>query len=444
MEIKMPNFARIAYNLAMAMRRLHWKEEKLKKYQEKRLRSVVKNAYDSVPFYHELFKKYKIGPNSVKTVKDLEKIPVVKKEDLRSERLRRLLSSKFDYGKLKQLRTSGSTGEPFRFCISKEEDEWRKAIYLRANMSCGQRLRDNWVVVTAPHHFYDTTRIQKKLRILSQTCISIFTKVEEQAELVSKARPDVLDGYSGSLFLLAKEISSGSETIRPRIVFGTADLTDNVSRRYMEDVFQAPFYDQFGCAEVDRTAWQCPEKGGYHMDVDSVITQFADGNGEEVSDGERGEIVYTSLFNYAQPFIRYSIGDIGVPLSDDCSCDRRLPLMKIVEGRKDSFLVLPDGRLLSPMTFWTIMRYFEQADDIDRFQVVQKKLTALEIYVKTRNGSASNGRLEKKLVQHIRKCLQADISWTDITVKFVEDIPIDKTGRLRSVICELPELSHVS
>jgi phenylacetate-CoA ligase len=442
MEIIMPNLLRIAYYIAAALKRVYWKKEKLRKYQEKRLRSIVRNAYNSVPFYHELFKRNGITPNDIKRIEDLEKIPVVKKEDLKYESPLRLVSTAFYFNKLKKLRTSGSTGEPFEFYISGIEDDWRKAIYLRANISCGQRPRDRWVVLTAPHHFYDTTSIQKKVGIFSQTCISIFTKPEEQAELVSKAKPDILDGYSGSLFLLAKEVAEkGSRMIRPKIIFGTADSVDSSSRRYMEEIFQAPFYDQLGCAEVDRTAWQCPEQAGYHMDADSVIIQFVDKDGKDVSDGES---VYTSLFNYAQPFIRYSIGDIGVPLGEDCSCNRRLPLMKIIEGRKDSFLVLPNERLLSPMTFWTVMRYFEQANEIDRFRVIQKKRTSIEIYVKTKDTSVSNERLEKRLVQHIRKCLQVDEASLDIVVKFVKEIPMDKTGRLRSVVCELPELPNIT
>lgn len=441
----MPNLLRIAYYIAAALRRVHWKKEKLRKYQEKRLRCVIRNAYETVPFYHELFKRNGITPNDIKRIEDLEKIPVVKKEDLKYENSSRLVSARFNFNNLKKLRTSGSTGEPFEFYISGIEDDWRKAIYLRANISCGQRPRDCWVVLTAPHHFYDTTSIQKKVGIFSQTCISIFNRPEEQAELVGKAKPDILDGYSGSLFLLAKEVAkAGSRTIHPNIIFGTADSVGSSSRRYIEEVFRAPFYDQLGCAEVDRTAWQCPEKARYHMDADSVIIQFVDKDEKEVSDGERGEIVYTSLFNCAQPFIRYSVGDVGAPLSEDCSCNRRLPLMKIVEGRKDSFLVLPDGRLLSPMTFWTIMHYFEQANEIDRFRVIQKKLTSIEIYVKTKGTSVSNGRLEKRLVRQIRKCLQVDEASLDIFIKFEKEIPLDKTGRLRSVICELPELPNIS
>ena len=70
------------------------------------------------------------------------------------------------------------------------------------------------------------------------------------------------------------------------------------------------------------------------MDADSVITQFVDGDGNEVSDGETGEIVHTSLFNFAMPFIKYSAGDMGRASKDECACGRVLPLMEIGGGQE--------------------------------------------------------------------------------------------------------------
>ena len=73
--------------------------------------------------------------------------------------------------------------------------------------------------------------------------------------LVNEANPQILDGYSGTLFLLARKIESlNIRTVRPKIVFGTAELINNRSRQFIENVLNAPFYDQFGCSELDRTA----------------------------------------------------------------------------------------------------------------------------------------------------------------------------------------------
>jgi len=432
----MPNLPRILYYLAKAMKRAYWGKDKLRRYQEKKLRSVVKYAYDFVPFYHEKFRKAGVIPGDIKTLKDLSKLPIVRKDEMRCEDPRKLVSVEFDTNKLKIERTSGSTGQPFATYMCSAEDDWRKSIYMRANISCGQKPRDRWVVITSPHHFKDTTSIQRRLGIYAQTCVSIFSGVDEQIGIINEARPDVLDGYSGSLVLIAKEVDRRALiTIRPRIVFGTADLMDIASRQFIERVFEAPYYDQFGCAEVDRTAWQCPEKVGYHMDVDSVITQFVDDEGNEVSVGERGEIVYTSLFNYAMPFIRYAVGDVGVPSDEKCPCGRTLPLMKIVEGRRDSVLSLPDGRLLSPMTFRiAISKFFEK---IMQYRVVQKKRDFFEIYIKKNDPSIDEQVLENELVTHIKRVLNIDKCETTFQVRFVDDIPSSKTGKLMAVVSEL-------
>ena len=432
----MPNLARILCYLAKAMKRPYWKRDRLRKYQEKKLRSVVKYAYDFVPFHRERFKRAEVTPNEIKTLEDLAKLPIVGKDEVRLENPRKIVSVEFDINKLKIERTSGSTGAPFATHLLGSEDDWRKAIYMRANISCGQKPRDRWVVITSPHHFKDTTNIQRRVNIYAQTCVSLFDSVDEQVRLVNEAKPDVLDGYSGSLLLLAKEVDRrGLKTIRPRMLFGTADLIDVASRRFLEKVFDAPYYDQFGCSEVDRTAWQCPEKVGYHMDVDSVITQFVDEEGNEVSVGESGEIVYTSLFNYAMPFIRYAVGDVGVPSDEKCPCGRTFPLIKIVEGRKDSLLRLPDGRLLSPMTFRiAISKFFEK---IIQYRVVQKKLNLFQIYIKKKDHSVDEKVMETELLEHINKMLNVDPNEIAIEIKFVEDIPLKSTGKLMAVLSEL-------
>jgi phenylacetate-CoA ligase len=393
-----------------------------------------------VPFYHELFRDAGVSPTDVTGLDDLSKLPVVKKEELRAENPSRLVSSDFELSRLKIQRTSGSTGKPFQVYLNRSEDAWRKAIYMRANISCGQKMRDRWVAITAPHHFSDTSKMQRTLGIYAQKCISVFDSLEEQLKLVNNFQPDVLDGYSGSLLLLAKEVQRLKiETIRPRIVFGTAELIDNPSVHFIEDAFGAPFYDQFGCSEVDRTAWQCPEKTGYHMDIDSVITQFVDPEGQEVSVGERGDIIYTSLFNYSMPLIRYEVGDVGILSDEECPCGRTLPLMKVVEGRKDSILKLPNGQLLSPRTFTVALWEFDFYDQIDQFRVVQKEKSLFRIYVKRKKSPMADATFGSKLIFHIEKTLNLKQNEAKFDVEFVEEIPQSKTGKHQAVFSELKE-----
>jgi phenylacetate-CoA ligase len=429
---------RVLYYLSRSMRRPYWSHEELREYQEKRLRDIVRHAYEYVPLYHDRFKAAGIVPSDIKSIEDLDKIPIIRKEEFKKQDPSRLVSSRFDIAKLKIIRTSGSTGKPFQIYVSPVEDSWRKAIYMRANISCGQRMRDEWVVVTSPHHFTDTTGLQRRIKIYAQTCVSVFDKIDEQVKTISRMGPDVLDGYSGSLVLIAKEIKrSGTNDIRPRMMFGSAELIDDVSRRFIEEVFHAPFYDQFGCAEVDRTAWQCPSKTGYHMDIDSVVTQATDADGNSVSPGERGEIVYTSLFNYAMPIIRYCVGDLAISLDDECPCGRSFPMLKSIEGRKDSLLRLPDGRLMSPRAFTVSLLEFGLYDQIKQFRIVQKELGLFKIYIQPEGQNIDSKILSERLRTHLQEGLNLKDSEVQIDVEFTDEMPVDKTGKHRAVISEI-------
>ena len=435
----MTNYFRAVYYLYGMLKRAYWDRERLIRYQNKKLRKIVKHAYDHVPFYHTKLRETGIKPDDIKTAKDLNKLPIVRKDEIKKY-IHEIISKDLKIDNLQMLRTSGSTGLPLHFYISGSEDEFRKAKHLRANISLGQKPRDKWVIITSPIHFGETTRIQRMLSVYVPTPVLVFDDVATQISTIEELKPDILDGYSSSLLLLAKEEEkSGGEGIRPRFIIGGAELIDDSSRSFVEKVFDAPFYDQYACVEMERLAWQCPEKTGYHMDADTVIVQFVGQDGEEVSVGERGEIVCTSLFNYAMPFIRYAVGDVGIPTSEECPCGRTLPLMKVVEGRKDSFLLLSNEQLMSPVAFDVAMNMFKFHSHIDHYRIVQKRIDLFEFYIKMQPDSVAEDTMEKELLKHLWRTLNFSVDEATFKVKFVENIPLDKTGKLRKVISELDQ-----
>jgi len=419
------------------IKRAYWNQDRLAEYQNKRLRKIIKYAYDYVPYYHKKFRKLGIKPLYIKTKKDLNRLPIISKDEIR-ENLKEMISKKFNVNDLKMLSTSGSTGEPLILYITGAESEFRKAKHLRANISCGQKLRDRWVVITAPHHFGEATKLQRMLGFYAPTPVSVFNDVSTQILTLERMKPDILDGYSSSLLILAKELKKREiGTIRPRFIIGGAELIDDNSRHFVEKVFSAPFYDQYSSVELERIAWQCPVHQEYHMDVDAIIIQFVDKNGDEVSTGERGEIICTSLFNYAMPFIRYTIGDVGIPSDGLCTCGRTLPLMKVVEGRRDSLLLLPDGRILTPRTFTIAMNMFKFYRYIDQFRVIQKKPDLFEFNLKMKDDGFKESIMEIELLAHLKTMFKLNMNEVRFEIKFVEDIPLDRSGKLMAVVSEL-------
>jgi len=425
--ISVSNVRKLLY-LRQAMRNQWLKKKEIEEIQRRMMRGMIVHAYDNVPFYHRKFREAGVTPDDIRTVEDLRKIPITTKKELK-ENFSDLIARGVDPSSCWMPRTSGSTGIPLKAAYGRRDEDYQKAIALRPNLACGQHLRDPWAVLTAPHHILDKKHWFQKLRFLSPSFVNIFADLQEQIRLLEEMQPRVIDGYPSALYLLAREMKrTGRKTINPEIIFSTAEHLSPEMREGIESTFGIRMYDQFGCVEMGRTAWECPEHAGYHMDIDAVVMEFLR-DGEPVAPGERGEIVYTGLYHYAMPRIRYAVGDVGVPTDEECPCGRGLPLMKEVEGRSDSFIQTPDGRIYPQMTFWAIMRTFAHAEEIAQFRVIQERTDAITVPV-VRGKNYREG-IDEEIRKHIIGVLGEDVK---ITVSPVDELPRDPTGKVRTVI----------
>lgn len=232
---------------------------------------------------------------------------------------------------------------------------------------------------------------------------------------------------------MAKTVEKrGNNTIKPKLVIGGAELVDDFTRKVVEKTFHAPFYDQYGCVEFERIASQCWAKQGYHIDSDTVITQFVDMNDDEVSPGEKGVIVCTSLFNYVMPLLRYFVGDVGLPSDEECPCGRTLPLVKGIEGRKDSIIVLPDGRLVSPRVFTSVINMFKQVENITQFRILQNRPNYLVFQLVVKHDAIDKKKMETELLMHVRKMLKLDPNEVELEIRFVDTV--SPNGKFMTVI----------
>jgi phenylacetate-CoA ligase len=293
------------------LRHTHWNQWQVEDYQNKKLRAIVKYAYENVKFYHEKLDHTGLKPDDIKTVSDLKKLPMVKRDELQNSS-EQLISKQFRIDRLKSVSTSGSSGKPLMTYLTKTEDEFRKAKLLRPHVVCGQKPWDKWVLIEAIQNMDHVGQLQRLFNFYTPVFVSVFDDPTKQTWQIGKLKPDVLDGHSNSLFLVSQEVEEkGLTTIRPRFIMGGAEQIDASNRKTIERNFDAPFYDQYASEEFQMIAWQCPERDEYHIDADSLVLQFIDEAGEEVAPGERGELVCTSLFNRAMPFLRYKLGDLA-------------------------------------------------------------------------------------------------------------------------------------
>lgn len=400
-------------------------EKELKKLQWKKLKSIIEYAYNNVPFYSEKFRKAKVTPFDIKKESDLLRIPVTTKKELRENFP--IVSKQFSVEKLHSSKTSGSTGEPVKTFY--DNDSWIYAKYLvklRARLACGMSLLDKVAVFDA----IDKKKSDKKSSNLSNILLrkktfSVFNSVQNNYDLLENFRPHVLEGYPSYLNSLADFVKKkDSVNFSLKMIFTSAEMLDVKTREKLEKVFDAPVFDIYGSTELKEISWECDRHEGYHINSDAIFTEFIKDN-NQISRGETGEIVCTSLYNKAMPLIRYAVGDMGIQLEKKCSCGRSLPLMTISQGRVvDSFL-LPNGMIVSPYLLTTAI---ENTKGLLQFQIIQEKKDLILVKVIVDNNFTSQE--ESFLKSCLLKVVGKEV---DVEVKMVDIIPRSKTGKYRVV-----------
>ena len=418
-----------AFRFLMEARKNQWlKPSELEELQAKRLRAMIKHAYDNTEFYHRKFKEAGIRPENIRNVDDLNKVPFTTKSEIREHSTGSMLAKGVDLKQCMVTETSGSTGIPTKVVYDSYANDFSKAINLRSHLENGLKPWSKWAIFGDPHHFQKPTWFQK-FGVLSPNWISVFDPVEKQIEYLQKFKPDVLSGYASSIYLLSQAIEEkGIEGIAPKVVISTSEILDPSTRDSINSVFDVKMVDHFGCVELNRTAWECGEHAGYHIDSDAIVMEFVQDR-ENVSTGERGEIVYTGLFNYAMPLIRYNIEDVGVPSDDVCPCGRGLPLMKLIEGRSDSFMQTPDGRIFSPRLISLTMR---RIAGIEKFKAIQERKNHIRILI------VGDQMFSEATVAQIKHGIK-DVMGKEIHVDIesVEEIPRDKSGKVRCAVSKV-------
>ena len=418
-----------AFRLLLQARRNQWlKPAELEELQAKRLRAMIKHAYDNTEFYRLRFKEFGVTPDDIRSADDLNKIPLTTKDDVRKYGLTEMTSRGLNLDKCRVVPTSGSSGTPMRVVYDQNADDFSKAINLRSMVENGLRLTDRMVNLGDMRTAKKPSWFQK-LGILNLQTVDIFDDVDREVNDLLKINPQSMIGYASQLRLLSEyKLRHNLIELQPGTIFSTAELLDPDTRRIINSAFDLNVVDLFGCIEVNRTAWECQEHCGYHMDVDSIVMELLD-DGESVSAGERGEVVYTSLYNYAMPLIRYQVGDVATPTDETCPCGRGLPLLKSVEGRKDDFIRLPSGKTISPITMHLIVKH---TPGIVECQVVQESLDKISVILVVTDKFTDV--LSERLVREIKQALNCEVS---VDIHVVDAIQRGPNGKMRMVISKV-------
>ena len=425
--------------------RNQWKPyAELKRDQEKQLRHLIEFSYENVPYYRNLFKNLGLLPGDIRTVEDLEKLPILTK-DIIKEHWEEFKPANLSSMKYYNRATGGSTGTPMQYRISKHDRFLSGAILYRGWGYGGFELGDRMVMLAGSSLGIGTgssltTKIHEIARNLRK--LSSFDmgerEMREYARVLNSFRPRFIRGYASSIYFFARWLEENQISVpSPEGVFTTAEKLFPHMRETIGDVFDCDVYDNYGLNDGGISAYECSEHAGLHIDTERSIMEVVDGDGLAVDSGE-GQILATSLHNYAMPFIRYSTGDIGTLLDSQCVCGRGSLLLGDVVGREKEFLITPQGQYVhGAALFNLIFHTLENADfpdivnRIKEFQIIQKEADKLNIIF------ACDEILPDNVLDFIQSAIQKRFVGWHIEFQFVDAIDRSRAGKYKFIINEV-------
>ncbi|MCP9440943.1 MAG: hypothetical protein NHB36_13785, partial [Nitrospira sp.] len=408
-------------------------------YQDERLRAIIAQAYETVPFYRRRFDECKLTPADIRGRQDLPKIPLLTRDEIRTH-FDELWSSRIPQRSRKTGHTSGTTGTPLTVGYDEKAIWMAYAALDRHYRWAGCRLaRDGDRIAVARGNvivpldqkrppFWRVNRCHHQL-LLSSFHLSK-TNLPAYFEELARFQPTVLDGYPSTLYILAKYLQSCGRTFPIRAAITSSETLYDFQRELIEERFECRVFDYYALAERVVFSSECDRHEGHHVAMEYGIAEVVDEKGYPVSPGSVGRLVGTGLHNEAMPLIRYVTNDVTSLRATRCSCGRGLPLMDDVTTKAEDVLTLKDGRLISPSV---LTHPFKPLDCIEGSQIVQRDPQT--VLVRLIPGPGYTEAHTRHLVNELTARLGADIT---VEVQFVDHLEQQANGKFKWVISHVP------
>ncbi len=322
------------------------KPEDLKNILSERLREIVKYVYERCPAYREKLDKYGVAPSAIKTIDDIKKLPFTRKEDMRNNYPFGLFSQPIE--KIAEIHvSSGTTGNPTVVGYTKNDIKLWSEVMARTLCCAGAEPNDMLQIAYGYGLFTGGLGFHYGALEMGLTIIPASSgQTKRQLKLMSDFRPRILactPSYALYMAEEAKEMGLDPRESSWEIgIFGAEPWSDSM-RKEIEGTWEMIATDVYGLSEIigPGVAQECTYKDGLHIFWDVFYPEVINPEtGEEVKEGENGELVITTLTKEGIPLLRYRSRDIVSIVYEKCRCGRTSPRISKIKGRTDDMIVV--------------------------------------------------------------------------------------------------------
>lgn len=319
--------------------------EQLKALQSERLVKQVKHVWENVPYYRKKMEEKGVTPDDIKGIEDLHKLPFLTKDDLREAYPYGLLAKPLkDCVRIQS--TSGTTGRRVvAFYTQHDIDLWEDCC-ARAITAAGGTDEDVVQVAYGYGLFTGGPGLNGGSHKVGSLTIPMSSgNTERQIQFMVDLESTILCCTPSYAAYLGESIEERG--VRDQIklkagIFGAEAWTEEM-RHDIENKLGIKAYDIYGLTETSGpgVAFECEEQSGMHINEDHFIAEIINPEtGEVLPEGEKGELVFTSITKEAFPLLRYRTKDLCILSRKKCSCGRTHIKMTKPLGRSDDMLII--------------------------------------------------------------------------------------------------------
>jgi phenylacetate-CoA ligase len=401
--------------------------------QLERIRELVELAYTHIAVYRDKYQAAGFSPQDLRGYDDIQKIPVITKEELIKAFPDRCINPNYDMNMLFPTRSSGSSGQTLLIRVDEDAilTDTIQGIRQFALQSNRQYRADHMLVhvYTVPWWF---SSVEGRY---PSSFISNVIPPDRVAQHIRELKPHILSCYPTNLEALLPYADSFKQDLYLAVTHSEA--SSRTSRKVWAERLGCPVLDEYSSEEATRIALELP-CGHYHVCEDSVHLDIL--NPQTLKPQKRGEsglVVVTNLLNSAMPFIRYVQGDAATAPAEKEACTIKWSQIARIDGRmNDAFInkfgrKIPAGSLLDVTYRWM----FDQDLHLSYFEITQKQFDRIEARVAL--GEATPEHKVKSSAAHLGEllamCLEHPVN---ISVEVVPPSALSSKKR-RPIRCDI-------
>lgn len=389
----------------------HWDQHSIKHYQEEKLKEMIHYCWQYVPFYRSHWHSYINSPDDIQSLEDLQKLPVLTKDQLRAELPN--LTTTANWVKSEEARTGGSTGQPIIFRMTKEDQEFMWAQMYVGWHWAGYSLGDPFLVVGGESigiGLSDRRTLKDKLMNRWVFSGSNLTKERVKALIAVPHFKKIrfIYGYPNAIRELGELLAEiGTTFPKLQSVVCTAEVMRPEVRQRIEETLGVTVFDQYGLNDGGLLAVEGKEHNGLHVFPHRGILEILDDHNQQIHIlKQSGRAVATCLSNFVTPFIRYETGDMVhwhdfEPAASGIGWPRIGP----VDGRTGDVIYLPSGRSIAMPGLTLVMRWL---DGLHQYQFIQTGSKTVTVRLDCHKTFALN---EEQTKAFLAEKISNEINW---------------------------------